>query len=576
MSVTGTRQHSPPRHAIDEAHLHVVQQAELSRTSWGAIFAGAISGLAIYLILGMVGLAAGIGVVDPAEEANPLAGVPTGVGLWWVISALAAFFAAGLIAGRLAGWPKNTTGALHGLTVGALTLLFVSYVATSTIGSTVSGAAGAVTSLFGSSERQNVLIRVKQPQGAGGSGGINRSQVRSMIDASVGAGAGAAMGAASGDSGQSASANNGGNRNQASASGSSSSGNYFVAGLLLQEAMSSIRQEGREIFGKLVSDAEQRRVGNQLEATYADLLETPGDAGRDVEELFNFLLSNDGVLGPQDRQRAKRLLMNRLGVEKGQADKILSRWEDRYQEAVDNLQNLVNSAGQQLSRYSGETGQRLRGEAKEAASELRNEANDAASAASDEVQEAASAVREGISTAADTVQNKAQEASSAFRKVADRGQRERTAEIAQAAYRDIVNSPGDALSDLQLMFDRLFGNNGVWTEKDLQEVRTLLGEQTGLREEDVNRLIERWQDRYQEAVQRVEASYETVEQETAEVADQTLDTLAATAGWTSLALFLALAASTVGGMLGRPDEDEVVAAATGADRDDLIDDDDEV
>jgi hypothetical protein len=53
---------------------------QLNSASWSAIFAGAICGLAIYLVLGLFGFAAGIGAIDPAEEANPVSGVPSSLG----------------------------------------------------------------------------------------------------------------------------------------------------------------------------------------------------------------------------------------------------------------------------------------------------------------------------------------------------------------------------------------------------------------------------------------------------------------------------------------------------------------
>ncbi|MCL5237856.1 MAG: hypothetical protein M1353_08420 [Nitrospirae bacterium] len=86
----------------------------LKRISWGAIFAGTIVALVIELTLSLLGMGIGLGVVNPATETNPLGGVGTGAGIWLAVSTLISLFAGGWVASRLAGFPRSSTGILHG------------------------------------------------------------------------------------------------------------------------------------------------------------------------------------------------------------------------------------------------------------------------------------------------------------------------------------------------------------------------------------------------------------------------------------------------------------------------------
>ncbi len=496
-SINSEQGRDRPPVAVEETNVGVFT-GDFDRSSWGAILAGTICGVAIYLALGLIGLAAGIGVVDPAEEAQPLAGVPYGVGVWWAVSALAAFFAGGLIAGRLAGFPTRTSGALHGLTVGSLTLLFVTYIATTTVGSAVSGAAGAASQLFAGSGRQEVLVNVAVPnvQRATGSQGSGNTQ---------------------GQSGQ----RNTGNRpslqeanaGNSQAGGSPSRHNYDNAIRLQDLAIRQIRLEAIDMLGNLFSQRERERLQQEASATYKDLLRTPGDADRDIKQLFEFLLSNDGVLGPEDRREAKRLLTERLGIQPSDADLVLSRWQARYEGAVKDLQKLVDDASEQLTQFMPED---------------------------------AGSRRSGSNRSSQADQ------SNPVRRVVSRQEQAQTRKIVSNTVEDIQNNPRSAVGELQIMFERLFSKNGPWGEEDLAELRTVLRERTGLTEEAVDRATARWQAQYAKAVNQVQDAYGEVRRETIAATDQALDLMASTAAWTAFALFVALIASTAGGMIAVP------------------------
>lgn len=118
--------------------------AAIKRISWGAILAGTIIALVTQLALSLLGLAIGLGTVDPTAEANPFSGLATGAGIWLAVSTILSLLAGGFTAARLAGLPKRTDGILHGLVTWGLVTLLAVFLTSSAVGRLVSGAVGVV------------------------------------------------------------------------------------------------------------------------------------------------------------------------------------------------------------------------------------------------------------------------------------------------------------------------------------------------------------------------------------------------------------------------------------------------
>ncbi len=124
--------------------------AAFRRISWGAVLAGAVSALAILILLNLLGLAIGMSTINPTtEEDNALKGLGIASAIWFGISNLVALFAGGWVAGRLCGFPKKSTSMIHGFLAWAAFAVFSFWVASSavgsifnTIGSTISKTAG--------------------------------------------------------------------------------------------------------------------------------------------------------------------------------------------------------------------------------------------------------------------------------------------------------------------------------------------------------------------------------------------------------------------------------------------------
>jgi hypothetical protein len=114
------------------------------RVSWGAIFAGSLVAIVVDIMLSLLGLGIGLGIISPATEDNPLGMIGIGAGIWMGISALIALFAGAWVAGRLAGIPRRSIGAIHGIVVWGVAALFSFFVMTTAVGSLISGITGVV------------------------------------------------------------------------------------------------------------------------------------------------------------------------------------------------------------------------------------------------------------------------------------------------------------------------------------------------------------------------------------------------------------------------------------------------
>jgi hypothetical protein len=55
--------------------------AALRRISWGAVFAGVVVATAVQVLLTLLGVAIGLGTVNPMREQNPFAGIGVGTGI---------------------------------------------------------------------------------------------------------------------------------------------------------------------------------------------------------------------------------------------------------------------------------------------------------------------------------------------------------------------------------------------------------------------------------------------------------------------------------------------------------------
>lgn len=79
--------------------------AALRRVSWGAIFSGAITAIAVQLLLNLLGAGVGAATINPQQGQQPGQGLALGAAIWFVLASIVSLFVGGWIAARLAGIP---------------------------------------------------------------------------------------------------------------------------------------------------------------------------------------------------------------------------------------------------------------------------------------------------------------------------------------------------------------------------------------------------------------------------------------------------------------------------------------
>jgi hypothetical protein len=134
---------------VNQVSAPAIAHAALRRISWGAVFAGAIVALAVELMLGVLGVGVGASAIKVGAGTSPMSGLGLGAAIWFVISALIAIYIGGWVAGKLAGVPTRTDGALHGFITWALATLALFYLLSTAVGALMGGAASFLESAAG-------------------------------------------------------------------------------------------------------------------------------------------------------------------------------------------------------------------------------------------------------------------------------------------------------------------------------------------------------------------------------------------------------------------------------------------
>ncbi len=107
--------------------------------SWGAVIAGSLVSLGIWILLHTLGLGIGLTAIDP-DHPESLRGVGIGTGIWSLVEPLVALFIGGLVGGMLTGALTRTSALIHGGVVWALTTM-VAFLALVAVVSAIAGMA---------------------------------------------------------------------------------------------------------------------------------------------------------------------------------------------------------------------------------------------------------------------------------------------------------------------------------------------------------------------------------------------------------------------------------------------------
>ncbi len=157
------------------------------RVSWGSIFGGVVTVLAISILFSILASSIGMFKFDPTSS-DPTSGIGTTFGIWTAISLIISMAAGGFVAGKLAG----ADGFIHGFLVWAtsmiVTVIMIGMLAVGAVKTTanvlgaVSSAAGSVISAAGSAVGSGVSAVADQAQNVFGdidfSNDMSRGEVR--------------------------------------------------------------------------------------------------------------------------------------------------------------------------------------------------------------------------------------------------------------------------------------------------------------------------------------------------------------------------------------------------------------
>jgi hypothetical protein len=144
-----------------------------AKVSWGAIFAGGIAALGIWIMLYALGLALGLSAIDP-HDPSTLKSSGAFTGVWSLIAPLIALFVGGLVAGREAGPVTKLGGAIHGLVVWGLTTLAGGVLLANLAAALVGGVAsvGKTAMEAGAAATSNIAPAMQNAEGMGRSIGL--------------------------------------------------------------------------------------------------------------------------------------------------------------------------------------------------------------------------------------------------------------------------------------------------------------------------------------------------------------------------------------------------------------------
>lgn len=109
-----------------------------SQIQWGAIVAGLAIGLAIQMVLTLLGLSIGAWSID-LREVHPAGGIPLATGLWTGMSMVISAFVGGYAASRLSGASSRTVGVYHGAVLWAVTSVVFAWLGTTALSFMIGG-----------------------------------------------------------------------------------------------------------------------------------------------------------------------------------------------------------------------------------------------------------------------------------------------------------------------------------------------------------------------------------------------------------------------------------------------------
>jgi len=110
-----------------------------SRVSWGAVLAGAVVALTVYMVLMLGGMALGVTVSDRVSDKN----LAIGAGVWSLVSMLLSLFAGGYVSTRCSVGENKTEAAIYGIVVWGVVFVMLTALTVGTVNTGMSALMGA-------------------------------------------------------------------------------------------------------------------------------------------------------------------------------------------------------------------------------------------------------------------------------------------------------------------------------------------------------------------------------------------------------------------------------------------------
>ena len=289
------------------------------RISWGAIFAGAVIGLALMMLLTLLGVGIGAATIDPLQG-DSATGAATGSAIFLGVVQLLSLLAGGYAAGRLAGVPLKQGSMLHGAAVWALATFAMFWLATTAVGAVAGGVASTLS---------------KASQGVASAAQAAVPNDLSLDDLSL-----------------------------PDVDMQSLPPNVRKAlqrqGLSVEQAQKEMKAAFRDVVGK----QEQSRATDVATDTAQDIVSSPGDAGSDIDAMVDELFGGqNAVLSEEDRQQALTQMNQRLGISEEEAEQVLAQAEEQVQQATAETEAALEEAKTQATQAAEQASAALSGAA---------------------------------------------------------------------------------------------------------------------------------------------------------------------------------------------------------------------
>lgn len=267
----------------------------LRHVSWGSIFLGLAIAIAVQILLGLLGIGLGFSIIDPADPMGGIGAWSIATSIYMVVTQIISLFIGGYVASHLAPSLTDRTAIFHGLSIWALSTIVMVWLGTSAVGSAISGATGAVSSIAsatGQAITAAVPENISLPD-------INFQDLPEPVQRTL--------------------RENG-------------------------ITPANIRDEVRNSYRDVVSPQEERRLLQELQQAVQSTLRNPTSAGEEISKALDNMFGEGGILNQQDLNQMQNSLQQSLNLSDQEAQEITNQLQQGVTNARETLQTTVEDA----------------------------------------------------------------------------------------------------------------------------------------------------------------------------------------------------------------------------------------